>query len=255
MINDDDDLPNLKEKTVSRLLKDMKFKFMKRSRSAVLIERPDIIAWRHRYLRQIKLYRQANRKIYYLDETWVNAGHTVKKVWHDTTAEEQPRRAWFAGLTTGLKEPSGKGGRIIVVHCGSEDGFVADAGLVYQAKKGVGDYHEEMDGPRFTRWFNEQLLPNVQPQSVIVMDNASYHSVRLEKIPTSSSLKAVIQQWLTSKNIPWQPDMLRAELLEIVKQNKHQHESYQIDHIAEQAGHTVLRLPAYHCELNPIENV
>lgn len=29
--------------------------------------------------------------------------------------------------------------------------------------------------------------------------------------------------------------------------------SYVVDNIAKNAGHTVLRLPPYHCELNPIE--
>ena len=43
-VNDDDQLPNFKRDTLSRLLKDMKFKFSKRIRNAALTERHDIIA-------------------------------------------------------------------------------------------------------------------------------------------------------------------------------------------------------------------
>ncbi len=185
----------------------------------------------------------------------MNAGHTVTKVWHDTVAETNPHSAWNAGLTTGLKEPSGKGGQLIVLHCGNEQGFIPNGLLLFQAKKGTGDYHQEMDGPRFTEWFVDQLLPNIDANSVIIMDNASYHSVRREKIPTSSTLKADIRLWLTSKNIAWNQDMLKAELLQKVREHRHQFESYEIDYLAEQSGHTVLRLPPYHCELNPIEMV
>ncbi|KAH7934522.1 hypothetical protein HPB51_029111 [Rhipicephalus microplus] len=82
-----------------------------------------------------------------------------------------------------------------------EDGFLNSACLLFRAAKRSGDYHTEMDGPRFEQWFGEQLLPNIKPCSVIVMDNAPYHSVRLERVPTSSSRKADIQSWLTEKNI------------------------------------------------------
>lgn len=46
-----------------------------------------------------------------------------------------------------------------------------------------------------------------------------------------------------------------AELLSIVKRHKTHYETYVIDDIAQAAGHKVLRLPPYHCELNPIELV
>ncbi|KAK9707615.1 hypothetical protein QE152_g27727 [Popillia japonica] len=42
----------------------------------MLIERQDIILWRRRYLNSIRKFRSEGRKIYYLYETWINAGHT-----------------------------------------------------------------------------------------------------------------------------------------------------------------------------------
>ncbi|KAL1424333.1 hypothetical protein MTO96_020259 [Rhipicephalus appendiculatus] len=128
--------------------------------------------------------------------------------------------------------------------------------FITQAKKSVAsDYHSEMDGPRFERWFKEQLLPKIEPRSIIVMDNASYHSVQLEKLPSTSSRKAEIQSWLTQKNIPWSNDQLKPELIQLVNQNKHRFSGYRIDALAKVAGHDIVRLPPYHCELNPIEMV
>lgn len=185
----------------------------------------------------------------------MNAGHTKEKVWEDATVSSR-EDAFRKGLTTGLRAPSGKGGRLIVLHAGSENGFVDGASLVFRAKKSVtSDYHSEMDGPRFERWFKEQLLPNIEPRSVIVMDNAPYHSVQLEKLPSTSSRKAEIQSWLTQKNIPWSNDQLKPELIQLVNQNKHRFSGYRIDALAKVAGHDIVRLPPYHCEFNPIEMV
>lgn len=184
----------------------------------------------------------------------MNAGHTKETVWTDTKVTSR-QDAFRQGLSTGLRAPSGKGGRLIVLHAGSAEGFVDGAALVFRAKKGAGDYHTEMDAARFQKWFVEQLLPNIKPRSVIVMDNASYHSAQVEKVPSSSSRKADIQCWLKSKSIPFSDDQLKSELLQLVKQNKHMFLAYQIDTLASAAGHEVVRLPPYHCELNPIELV
>ncbi|XP_037505831.1 uncharacterized protein LOC119382183 [Rhipicephalus sanguineus] len=235
---------HLSVRTMRRLLNEIGFAFRKRKRNCALLERDDIIVWRRKYLRTIREMRKEKRAIYYRDETWVNAGHTKEKVWED---------AFRKGLTTGLCAPSGKGGRLIVLHAGSENGFVDGASLVFRAKKTVtSDYHSEMDGPRFERWFKEQLLPNIEPRSVIVVDSASYHGVQLKKWPSTSSRKAEIQSWLTQKNIPWSNDQLKPELIQLVNQNKHRFSGYRIDALAKVAGHDIVRLPPYHCEFNPI---
>ncbi|GBM61225.1 hypothetical protein AVEN_65357-1 [Araneus ventricosus] len=110
-----------------------------------------------------------------------------------------------------------------------------------------------MDGNHFESWFKSKLIPKLEPNSIIVMDNASYHSVKEEKLPTQSWRKKDIQEWLANKNIPWGSDLLKLELLQIVSTVKHKFDGYRIDKIASETGHKVLRLPPYHCELNPIE--
>jgi len=109
-----------------------------------------------------------------------------------------------------------------------------------------------MNGDCFQEWF-ESVLPRLEPNSIIVLDNAPYHSVKAEKIPTSNSKMADISKWLISKGAILERPMKRAELLQMVREIKSKYSSYIIDNMAKAAGHTVLRLPPYHCEFNPIE--
>lgn len=88
---------------------------------------------------------------------------------------------------------------------------------------------------------------------MIVLDNAPYHSVRVEKVPTTATRKQDIIDWLHSKNIPTDDTMVKAELLHLVSLNKDEHQKYIIDELALKHNHMVLRTPPYHCELNPIE--
>ena len=53
-----------------------------------------------------------DRSIIYLDETWVNQTDSVSEVW----ADEKDER--------GLKVPTGKTMRLVVIHAGSRKGFV-----------------------------------------------------------------------------------------------------------------------------------
>lgn len=159
--------------------------------------------------------------------------------------------AFMRGPTTGLKQPLEKGQCFIITHVGSEDGFVAGCLDVYRGVK-TGDYHKEMNGTRFETWF-KAVLQNLSTGSVIVMDNASYHSRRLKAVPTTGSRKDVIQQWLTPKDISWDAKMQKKQLLDIVASVKPLYLKYRVDTSAEKAGCTVVRLPPYHCVFNPIE--
>lgn len=224
-------------------------RFSKRSRNSVLKEKHEIIIWRRRFIREVRKHREEGRKLYFLDETWVNAGHTVNKVWKDMSVIT-PRQAFIEGLTTGLKDPSGKGGRLIILHIGSEDGFLENGLLCFESKK-TGNYHEEMNAEVFEKWF-AKILPHLDEHAVVVMDNASYHSRKTEKIPNNATKKADIQVWLTNNLITYEADMLKCELLDLVKRAAIT-PKYVVDEMAEQQNRTILRLPPYHCELNPIE--
>jgi len=85
------------------------------------------------------------------------------------------------------------------------------------------------------------------------MDNASYHSVKKHAIPVRSWKKQDIIDWLKDKGEVIDKPMVKEQLLERVKILKPQYNEYVIDELAKSANKTVLRLPPYHCELNPIE--
>lgn len=251
VVNEDSTLPDFSGTTLRRLLKHLNFEYVRKSRNSALIERNDIVCWRRRYLESIKEYRQTGRPIYYLDETWVNAGETTSKSWVDKTVSS-PRDAFLRGLTTGQKEPSGKGKRLIVLHIGSSDGFVIGGLLCFESKKNTADYHDEMNGDTFFDWFTN-ILPLLRENAVIVMDNASYHSVKKHTFPVRSWKKQDIINWLTDKGEVIDRPMVKEQLLERVQILKPQYNEYVIDELAKSANKTVLRLPPYHCELNPIE--
>ncbi|KAJ8918507.1 hypothetical protein NQ315_015212 [Exocentrus adspersus] len=251
-LRNEPDLPQISRSSLYTFLKEINFRYVKRNRKSILIERHDIVRWRLGYLNSIKEFRKENRPIYYLDETWVNEGHSKEKVWVDNSITSR-LDAFIQGLSTGLKNPSGKGKRLIVLHAGSENGFVNDALLLFEGKKS-GDYHEEMNANVFENWFSE-FLKKLPDNSVIVMDNASYHSRKVEKVPTQSSKKADMQAWLRSKNIKFEEGMVRRQLLDIIRQHKERYNLYVTDEMAKKDDKIVLRLPPYHCELNPIEMI
>ena len=59
-------------------------------------------------------------------------------------------------------------------------------------------------------------------------------------------------QWLENNDVPHDAKLPKSELLQLFLQNKTR-QVYAIDKIANDHGHTVARLPPYHCHLNPIE--
>lgn len=231
--------------TLWRALNRWGFTYGTGKRRSALKERDYVILARRRYLRQKRLNRRPGgtfiRPEVYLDETFINKNHSNQFTWYFD--EDGPD----------VNKPSGKGERLIVVNAITRDGWVSNAKLVFEAKKKTGDYHGQMDWSNFSRWFTEQLLPNIPGNSIIIMDNASYHNAIEEtSFPNSNSGKEKLRKWLDDKEIPWGQDLLKAELFALCKSYEPKPE-YRIDKIAEAAGHSVLRTPQYHPELQPIE--
>lgn len=248
-VNDDPGLPNFKRTTLFKTIKKLDFVFTKMKRCSVLTEREDLIVWRRNYLYDIRKYREEGRPIYYLDESWVNVDDCAGPT------------AWTAGKHDGpdecaaaaSKSATGPRKRLIVLHIGSDKGFLPDGLLCFESKNAGADCRDEMDGERFIEWF-ENVVPMLDPNAVVVMDNAPHHSVKTERIPNaSSSKKAEILEWLGSKGVTVGRPMLKPQLLAKVRQLKPRFSSCVVDNVAKTAGHTVLRLPPYHGEFNPIK--
>lgn len=74
-----------------------------------------------------------------------------------------------------------------------------DALLAFESKSTI-DYREEMDANKFTEWFTN-LLTNLPEQCIIIMDNASYHSVQIDKASTQTNKKADFVLWLQRQGV------------------------------------------------------
>jgi hypothetical protein len=210
-----------------------------------LQEKDYIVVARQHYLRRMRENRIASsrpiRPEVYLDESYVNKNHSKDFVWY--SSEDGP---W-------IQKPTGKGERLIIMNAITKDGWVPEAKVVFKSTRKTGDYHGQMNGDLFQKWFVEKLLPNIPNTSLIVMDNSSYHNVLSDDsapIPTCS--KERIRSWLEANKIPCKDDCLKVELIDILRKIAPE-PTYRLDVIARQHGHEVIRTPPYHPELQPIE--
>lgn len=128
-----------------------------------------------------------------------------------------------------------------------------DGGLLtFESKKRSSDYHDEMNGEVFFDWL-KGIISLLKTNSVIVMDNAPYHSVKMERCPTSEWRKADIEKWLEEKGREFVRPINKLLLMDMVREMKPNYPNYVVDEFVKSKNMTVLRTPPYHCELNPIE--
>ncbi|KAK3883272.1 hypothetical protein Pcinc_012401 [Petrolisthes cinctipes] len=209
----------------------------------------DVVCRRIGALRALQRHREEGRKVVYVDEMWFTTRMSHSREWVDTT------QAPF-NTTYSRQLPPGEGERFVVVAAGTDEGFVDGSYLCYPAKTNQGDYHGEMNGELFMRWLTTQLLPSLPEPSVLVLDNAPYHSQLTEesRCPTTATRKADLIRWLEQHNISIPPAATRPELLLLCQQNRPQPQ-YKIDNTIRMLGHDVIRLPPGHPELNAIEQV
>ena len=223
----------------------MGFQYRKQKNHKYYYEQPRIIEQRHAYLRKVMHNRVEKKPVVYLDETWANSHDGKDLAW----VEKDPVTG---GTIGGVRRPPGKGTRLIILGAGGESGWIPNTTLIFRSKKNTGDYHDEMTGEHFEEWFRDKLLPNVPSSSLIVMDNASYHSRRCEELPVKNWTKKRMIEWLDEKGIPYPPKALKSEIFSII-QGLNLTPQYVVDEMARAAGHEVVRLPVAHCTLNPIE--
>jgi transposase len=139
-------------RTLGRTLDRWGFTFGKGTRSQHLKEKDYVVAARHRYLREKRANRKDDDVIcpeVYLDESYVNKNHSNDFIWY--WDEDGP---W-------VQKPSGKGERLIIMHAMTKHGWIPNAKLVFKSTRKTGDYHGQMNHDLFSKWFREQLLPNI----------------------------------------------------------------------------------------------
>jgi hypothetical protein len=110
-----------------------------------------------------------------------------------------------------------------------------------------------MNGDIYYDWFRG-ILPLLEENSVIIMDNASHYSVA-NHVPTMSWKKNSILKWFENKGIVFDRPMVKFQLIEKVKEIRHTVDIYKKS-VQEAINYNkaILRLPPHHSELNPIQS-
>ena len=102
------------------------------------------------------------------------------------------------------------------------------------------DYHEEMTANIFRDWFLNRFLIFLEEGSIIVMDNAPYHSVTTNKVPNTSTRIQDIINWLDRHDIDYTGINTRTKLLTLVQPYRNQPKQYELDQLANERGHLVI---------------
>ena len=100
------------------------------------------------------------------------------------------------------------------------------------------DYHESINAENYDKYF-EKVCSLLKPNSLIAIDNASYHSRNSEDYSISKWRKAKFQKWLSENNISFSPDALRSELWILCKRHRVENTSKIVEDIAKKYGHEV----------------
>jgi transposase len=226
--------------TFYKLFKKMGYKYehSKKIIRSDLMNKIEIKRKRIKYLiEKRRIEKQSpNSEFVYIDETFVHKNYVKYKVLQPLNKSKRIR----------FKMSVGKGTRYSIIHAGSENGFIPGAEHII--------INSAFNSLKFEDWLKNKLLPNFAPNSVVILDNATTHSKQYNKPPVQSSNVKTIKNWLDINNIYYNNSANKQELLKIVKENNF-YVQHTVDEIILNAGHIPLRLPPYHCELNPIELV
>ena len=58
-----------------------------------------------------------------------------------------------------------------------------------------------MNHQTILKWLNK-VIHYLPKKSVVVIDNAAYHNVQVDKTPVKSNKRIVMQEWLTRHRVP-----------------------------------------------------
>jgi hypothetical protein len=123
-----------------------------------------------------KAAAEGGSEIFYLDESWVDSNLTFRKCWQDESD---------FGVLVDVNEKN----RLIILHIGSINGFLQNVELIYKAGNSTGDYHGQMNHVNVEKWVRDKLISSLPTNSVVVMDNAPYHSKQVDKVSSKYSVK------------------------------------------------------------------
>lgn len=90
------------------------------------------------------------------------------------------------GPNSNLRTPISRGQYTIIFHARSENGFINKVLIIFNSGEKSGGFHEAMN---YTNYDRDKIIPNLSPNSVFIIDNASYHNKLLNPAPKPSTKK------------------------------------------------------------------
>lgn len=218
--------------SLRRVLKNQGFSWKRmQNNKKIMIEKTELRLKRIEYLNAIEQYRQEGRPIVFTGEFYANVNNP------------EPN-------TTQNKSTNKICERVMIIHAGSETGFVPNALFMKTSTD-----NKDMNYEDYEQWVRNVLIPNLSPYSVIVLGNAPYHNVTFDDPPNSISRKSEMESWLRERGISYSSTMLKPQLYNLISLQKEKFKKYKIDQLLKEHNQTVLRLPPFHSDLNAIELV
>jgi hypothetical protein len=91
--------------------------------------------------------RRDGKEIFYLDGSWVDSNLTFNRCWQKK------------GDVQGIMATGNASNSLIIVHIGSEKGFLAGWLLIYKAGAATGDYHGQMNAENSESGCHHRFFP------------------------------------------------------------------------------------------------
>lgn len=212
--------------------------------NSILVERQDFRYARLQYLTKVEAYRSQGRNIVYIGETAIESSRISSKPKPD-------------GTSTVLKQPAKS--KLIALLAADQQGIIKNTFYLFDGNKR--EFKEESDTKKenfdqYEKWYKFHVMPHLKPNTIVVIDGGSIFYNRVaNSTPHSNSRRKEIMDWLTARNVPFSPSMYKPQLYQLVLLNKDKFCDFKLDVILRDHGHTVLRLPAHHPDLNPVKTV
>lgn len=242
-------------RSVQRWLLKNGFSRGKKSKNLLLSNK--ITAWRNKYLRIImenrgKIPTDQLQEVY-LDESYIHQHYSKSNnSLYDPNDNEdiqsrQPHKGRRICFLAAIKNSIGD----------EKAGFVANSAWWFIPKgKNAhgGDYHKSFNSHNFLAWFRQNLMPNLNRPSLIIMDNAAYHKTLPENTPKPYRMKKEeVIETLNRFGIQHEPEISGIEAKILLKSWITCNIKPAVTTIAEEHGHKVVFTPPYHSDLQPIE--
>mmetsp|Transcript_17828 Transcript_17828/g.32894 ORF Transcript_17828/g.32894 Transcript_17828/m.32894 type:complete len:538 (+) Transcript_17828:255-1868(+) len=119
-----------------------------------------------------------------------------------------------------------------------------------------GDLCKNFNAETFSRWWKNQLLPNLKEPSLIIMDEAAYHRAKPPHTPSPADLsKDELLDTLLSMDIVEDPNKFPSILRQTLAEELDKRVKPYVVQLAEAAGHRVIFTPACYSDLQPMEHI